>query len=437
MTTHQEAIDSAKSTAAWINQFQQKTEQGLCWSRTSEKPKSIRRDLYHGSAGIAVFMAEMYLATGDSSYKETAKSAATDIAHYLHSKDFLSCAMLTGWPGYAFALNEIAKHCDAPEFRATAIYCLDKLRAQATEIGSGIGFIEDMPFADITGFTGKREIFDTSVGAAGAALVLIYAHEEGLHTQALEWARAICDRLLDVSQQVEGGLTWGLMSDCPFPFEAPNFAHGGAGVGYLMARLYQHIPQEKYLEAAIEAANYLKTIATPVGSGHLVRHTMARDGEGRFYLGQCHGPPGTARLFRLLSDITGQDSWNEWGQGLTDGLMATNAPEERGQGLWNNVSQCCCDSGIGDHALLLYESTKQEKYLDLAQRTAAEIFRRSEKDTATSNIYWPQAEHRARPDFVENQTGYMQGAAGVGSFLLHLATLQTGKSTKIIFPDAL
>ena len=75
MITHQQAIDSAMSAAAWINQFQQKTEHGLCWSRTPEKPKSIRRDLYHGSAGIALFMTELYLATGDVTYRDTARAA--------------------------------------------------------------------------------------------------------------------------------------------------------------------------------------------------------------------------------------------------------------------------------------------------------------------------------------------------------------------------
>lgn len=44
---------------------------------------------------------------------------------------------------------------------------------------------------------------------------------------------------------------------------------------------------------------------------------------------------------------------------------------------------------------------------------------------------WSQAEHRARPDFVETQTGFMQGAAGIGSFLLHLATIDEPSPSKI------
>ena len=31
---------------------------------------------------------------------------------------------------------------------------------------------------------------------------------------------------------------------------------------------------------------------------------------------------------------------------------------------------------------------------------------------------------RIRPEFTQTQTGYMQGAAGMGSFFLHLATIE-------------
>ena len=56
------------------------------------------------------------------------------------------------------------------------------LKAQATELGSGIGWIEPAPFSDITGFTGDREIYDQSVGAAGAGLVFLCSGGSLNHT---------------------------------------------------------------------------------------------------------------------------------------------------------------------------------------------------------------------------------------------------------------
>ena len=82
----------------------------------------------------------------------------------------------------------------------------------------------------------------------------------------------------------------------------------------------------------------------------------------------------------------------------------------------------------------MYQASQDESYLDLALRVAAELERRAVTDDA--GCRWPQAEHRARPDFVETQTGYMQGAAGVGSFFLHLAEVLGGTPAKIVFADS-
>jgi hypothetical protein len=52
---------------------------------------------------------------------------------------------------------------------------------------------------------------------------------------------------------------------------------------------------------------------------------------------------------------------------------------------------------------------------------------------------WSQAEHRARPTFVQSQSGYMQGAAGIASFLIHLSAAKQSSSVisnaRIVFPD--
>ena len=119
---------------------------------------------------------------------------------------------------------------------------------------------------------------------------------------------------------------------------------------------------------------------------------------------------------------------------MDDGLVSMGAPEERGRGFWNNISQCCCDTGIGNHAVNMYRLTRDQFYLDLAQRVAVELVKRSDEQ---DGLYcWPQAEHRTQPDFIQAQTGYMQGAAGVASFFVHLATTLAGEPVKIQFPDS-
>ena len=116
-----------------------------------------------------------------------------------------------------------------------------------------------------------------------------------------------------------------------------------------------------------------------------------------------------------------------------EGLQSTGAPEQRSKGFWNNHGQCCGDAGVGEFALLMAARTGEAAYRDLAARCAQVILDQSE--VVGSGRAWRHAEHRERPEFLQAQTGYMQGAAGIASFLLHLATTDAGAPVKIAMPD--
>jgi hypothetical protein len=49
---------------------------------------------------------------------------------------------------------------------------------------------------------------------------------------------------------------------------------------------------------------------------------------------------------------------------------------------------------------------------------------------------WVQAENRVSPDVIIAQTGFMQGAAGVGTFFLHAHAASRGaRAPAIVWPD--
>ncbi len=404
---------------------------GVRWRRTPASGTNPPHTLYHGSAGVLLFYLELHRATGGANHLETAISAGEELLRHVNEADRLTVGFYSGWPGLVFTLNELAKASLQPRFRLGAQMALRKMMEQSEALGAGIGWIEPMPFSDITGMTGEREVLDLSIGAAGAGLILLYAHRQRLDDRSLGWARQTADRLLEMAIDTPVGPNWLMMADMPFPFTAPNFAHGAAGVGYFLADLHRETDEPGYLEAAVAAAGYVKAKAQPSGDGVLVIHTDEQP--DLFYLGVCHGPAGTDRLMFLLGEITGDASWMDWVHRNMVGLLATGAPEERTDGLWNNVGLCCGDAGIGDHALWLYRATGRAEYLDLARRIEAHLA--VSCDLGGGMRSWPQAEHRNRPDFVETQTGYMQGAAGIGSFLLHLATLDDLVGAKIVLPD--
>ncbi len=407
---------------------------GTTWARIPDGSGASRHDLYHGSAGVVLFYLELHRATGEQLHLDIAVRAGDQIVAALDTIDDASIAIYSGLPGYMFVLNELAKASGAALFRDAAGRIVGQMTERSQPLGSGVGWIEAIPFSDITGITGERELLDLSIGAAGAGLGYLYAHRQGLDPQALELARKTADRLIEMSVDGDGGPNWLMMADMPFPFDAPNFAHGASGVAYFLADLYRATGEQRYLDVAIAAAGYVEahTVETdPASNGTLVCHTDQHP--GLYYLGVCHGPPGTGRLLFLLHEITGEQRWLERMHANMRGLLATGAPEQRSDGLWNNYGQCCGDSGIGDYALFLHRATGNPAYLDVARRTAAVILDASTVDDGKRS--WSQAEHRSRPDFVERQTGYMQGAAGIGSFLLHLATHDHDLVAKIPLPD--
>ncbi|HIG40923.1 MAG: lanthionine synthetase LanC family protein [bacterium] len=429
-----EYFDYALETEKFLSSNEMKVANGITWGRVPDgKPT---HSLYHGSAGVVLFYIELYLATNNEKFLATAVAAGNELLAFIRSKAedeaFVTVGFYSGWPGYVYTMNELYKASGNDQFRQGALIALDRLTAQSSAIGNGIGWIEPIPFSDITGITGEREVIDLSVGAAGAGVIYLYAFREGL-TPDLALATKTADRLLEVAQETENGLRWLMMVDMAFPFTAPNFAHGGAGVGYFLADLYRQTGKQAYLDAAVSAATYVQSKIVPQTDGFLVCHTEEQQPARTFYLGVCHGPAGTGRLMWLLHEITGDPAYLDWIGANFRGLLSTGAPEERSKGLWQNHGQCCGDAGIGDYALFLYASTGEEQYLDYARRTASQMVSAAD---GSRGLCWATAEHRDRPDFIETQTGYMQGAAGIGSFLLHLADVIDGKTTtKLMLPE--
>jgi len=47
-----------------------------------------------------------------------------------------------------------------------------------------------------------------------------------------------------------------------------------------------------------------------------------------------------------------------------------------------------------------------------------------------------QAENRSQPELRKQQTGYMQGAAGIGLWLLRLHAFEKGETAGVTLPDS-
>ncbi|MFP6583714.1 MAG: lanthionine synthetase LanC family protein [Candidatus Hydrogenedentota bacterium] len=424
-TTAQEAADKAfLKHALDAEQFiaSQKLDEAT-WRKSLESGDESNHTFYQGGGGIALYYLELYAATGEQRFLDTATRAGHEIVAASAKNVDGTISLHSGLTADVFVLNELYKRTKEPAFRSGALKALARIKANAKELGSGVGWIEQNPFAAYNAAnTNIGEMYDLTIGSAGVGVMLLYAHREGLDDDAVAWAVKIADRLLEVAEKTKGGLRWPMMDNLPAPYIMPNFAHGPAGIGYFFADLYVETNDEKYLNAALLATRYVQSRAVKKGDGILVTHHERPEPADLYYLGRCHGPAGTGRLMYLLSQITGDGQWMEWIDANLRGMESTGAPEKRSEGLWNNVSQCCGDSGLGDYALYLYSATGDEKYLELGRRIARYVL--SQANSEDGKLSWTTAEMRIKPEFTQTQTGYMQGAAGMGSFFLHLATIE-------------
>lgn len=172
-------------------------------------------------------------------------------------------------------------------------------------------------------------------------------------------------------------------------------------------------------------------MTTTPGGGRMVYHS-APGNEQIFYLSWCHGPAGTARLYRGLSLVTGERSWERRIDELATAVRDMKVPE-RSPGFWNNISQCCGNCGVSEFFIALHRRDQRAGHLAFAEQVAHDTLARATVEG--DGLKWIQAEHRVRPELLVAQTGLMQGAAGVGLAMLHLDGAREGRAPLVKLPD--
>jgi lantibiotic modifying enzyme len=417
-----EYLNHALQAEKFIDSMKVDGEHGIMWKTSPESGDVGNHSFYHGSAGIALYYLELHEATGKKHFLDTALDAGEELIAASLRNDVNTIGMYSGLPAEAFVLNELYARTKDARFLEAARHATGRIKARSVKLGSGVSWIEQNPFAAYSpANVNIGEMYDLTIGAAGVGEFFLYAQRTGLDDAGVDWATKIGDRLIEVAEKTEDGLRWPMMDNLPSPYIMPNFSHGPAGIGYFLADLYTETKEQKYLDAALSATAYIRSREVKKGDGILVPHHELRDDNELFYFGTCHGPAGTGRLMYLLHEITGEEKWMEWIDANLRGADAMGVPETRSPGLWNNTSQCCGDAGLGEYALYLYRATGKQSYRDYADRIAKYIL--SQATSEEGKLSWTQAEMRIRPEYTQTQTGYMQGAAGMGSFFLHLATV--------------
>ena len=418
-------LDVALKAARWIRAARMETPHGVTWPADPARPSIVQTDLYNGMPGVVLFYLEMYHATGDRIWLDDASAGATELISQLPDiGKSADCGLYTGMAGAAFVLEETHRATGDGKFRDAAKQAVQVIHAHAEKSGAGVAWTKESATTDIIS------------GSAGIGLFLLWADRQMGDPANRALAESAGRRLVELAQPASGGLKWAVAPGVRNLY--PNFSHGTAGVSYFLTTLYQTTGDRVFLKAALAGAHYLEAVANSADDGFKVFHHEP-GGEDLYYLSWCHGPAGTSRLFYRLADATHDDHWMEMVRRSARATIRAGVPEQRSAGYWNNVSQCCGNAGVGEYFLALNRIMPELAYEDMTKRIAANTLERATMVATPDGdgVKWTQAENRTQPDVLVAQTGFMQGAAGVGALFLHLdAANRAGAARGIVWPDS-
>ena len=409
-----EYIVAARRIGAWLQSLE--TDAALVPDDALRPGASA--SLGEGAAGVALFLNELYLATRDPEDARVAAHAADRLIDLLpeamvHDGFPPRTSLYLGAPGLATTLLRL--HATTGDGRHLAA---------VREVAAWL-----LAEAGPEGHAGWTEFNDILFGDAGTALFLLDVAQAMDDDAALARAVAVGRSLIDRARREHGGLYWVLRESADS--NLPNFSHGAAGVGYLLARLYEETRDTAFIEAAVGAATYLEAIARIDDKGGLaVPYGFGQpEWRDRYELGWGHGVSGTARFYEQLARVTGGAQWRERVEAAARAVHAADLPGayslDRRFGL----------AGIADFELDLAGRDAMSEDLAPARALADLILARATR-TGTG-LYWNQP----RPVFMTDPgapgalSGFLHGAAGVGLFLLRLDAALRGRPWTLRLPD--
>lgn len=413
-STPEPYLQAAKKTALWLEAQAIKTPHGLTWAADPSQPQQRPTHLYSGSSGVVLFFLNLADETQNEQYQKLAIAGGDELLASLPQtlNHPAETSLYVGTGGIGFVLDRLFEVTQEKRFREGTQQVVTQLVEAIAKVNAGGSF---------------GQVTDIVSGQAGMGIFLLDAYLRLKRSDALLAATRIADMLMAQKEAKQHGWSWPMSPG--FEREMPNFSHGTAGVAFFLAKLHAVTKNKAYLEAALRGGTYVQHLSNDKG---LVYH-HAPGGEQLYYLGWCHGPPGTSRLFQQLWYETGDATWLKHANTGMAGLLEMDLPNQTTPGFWNNVGICCGSAGVCSAALERHQHTNKEAFLTLAKQLADTIVSRASQEN--KGLKWVHAEHRTRPQQLAAQTGYMQGAAGIGILMIDLHRYLNGKPKRFPLPD--
>jgi lantibiotic modifying enzyme len=372
----------------------------------TQVPPEDRDGLYAGIAGLAPVLAEIALARP---WTEAEQVLVHGIVARLSASTSVEACLYDGLAGHVTALRLLAP--------GTERSVLDRIAGLMT------------PDGWVSTYDPLIEVWtDIIMGTAGTLLVALWAGDE-------RFLAAGAEAVLRDALRSDAGWEWRMYPGCETG--SPNFSHGTAGVASTLALIGHRLGRQDLVAAAVEGASHYLSVASLEGGGLIAPHTLPfakREVEPVTYT-WCHGPTGTSQLFAALAlagvhEVQGHDVADLRARCFTS-VLTSGLPERLRPGFWDNDGRCCGTAGVGDALLDAWQDTGDQRLLDGALVMADALLDRVIRDDEGAR--WQFVEYRQEQPLLPPGTSWMQGAAGIGAFLLRLArVLEQGAQAKVV-----
>jgi lantibiotic modifying enzyme len=350
-------------------------------------------DLYGGTSGVALFLAELYLATDDPDLRRTALGALRQaLAGATQLPESVRPSLYAGGVGVALAAALASRLLGVEELAAAA---------------ARLAIVDPAP-------TAERDLLSGDAGTIIGLLTLARLLDGGerLRTRAVAFGAS----LLASASQEQHTLSWPSLS-LPGEPRLTGLSHGASGCALALLELWQATGELGYLAAANAAFAYERTLYDRDAANwpdlrgeHGAAAGMAGSSGRKFASLWCHGAPGIA-LARLRSVQLNADEQAPAEARVALGTTRRAVEAELAHG--GNFSVCHGLAGNAEILLHGFAALGFERDADvrLALRVAGEGIERY----AASPGGWPCG------TFEGETAGLFLGLAGIGRFYLRLA----------------
>ncbi len=404
-------LETAIESEQYVRSFLRTSQDGIY---SAELSNASKNNLYVGTAGIL----HMYVALDQVIPSDEYKHIIKEMTRYLSIHTFdgieiakkegemvsgMAEAFYSGIGGIGIVLNEVYRFYKYEDAKTGAKKIVDYYLNSAQKADAGIYWSNN-----------STVFFD------GGILLFLIDWLQTYREESICLEKIIikgAEYILSRGQWYENG---GLEIDniqVDFKHKEPNFEFGTAGIGYLFVKVYEISGDDRFLKAAKATTIYLKSIAVKQDKGYLIPYKLEKY-NNLFYLGNCHGPVGTSKLFYELYKVTKEKDFLDDILQLHEGAKSLGAPFKQSEGFWNTTCLCCGPAGYIPFYIGLYKLSKDTIWKTNAYKVG-ELLVGTRK-----GISWEIAFDRTNPNLLTKPAGYFTGTAGMVESLLHIYCLE-------------